>query len=152
MNLPAKKAVLDEMTSEQESITERLATEREAMAALEEAAENYHTWLLLSEERHEKLPMLDNVEAWLDKQMTVFESGDYGETLADVASLLSALETFRANLTPQKDVRATQARPLPPGTHTRTHTRRTAHDGARRACRDLRARPWRRWSRTRRRS
>ena len=105
VNLPAKKAVLDEMTSEQESITERLATERETMAQLEETAENYHTWLLLSEERHEKLPMLDNVEAWLDQQLVVFQSGDHGDTLAGVALLLSGLETYRANLVPQKDVR-----------------------------------------------
>jgi len=103
VNLPAKKAVLDEMTSEQETITERLATEKEAMAALEENAENYQTWLLLSEERHEKLPILDNVEAWLDKQLAVFEAGDYGDTLAHVASLLSGLDTFRANLAPNKE-------------------------------------------------
>ena len=77
VNLPSQKAVLDEMTSEQEAITTRLEEVRAHMQATEEAAENYRVELLLSEERFEKLPVLDRCQAWLEDQNTTFSAGEY---------------------------------------------------------------------------
>lgn len=92
------------MESEQESIIERLTTERAQMQATAEAAEYYNIQLQLSQERFEKLPALERVDAWMASQNELFAAANYGSSLGEVASLLASFETYTTNVEPQKQV------------------------------------------------
>ena len=70
--LVLQRAVLDEVASEQEVIATRLAEVHAKAAAVDELAEDYHTQLLLSQERLQKLPTIAMVKEWLDTQNAVF--------------------------------------------------------------------------------
>ena len=106
VNLPAQKAVLDGIASEQQAIIDRLAEVRAHVDATEQAAEYYNVQLLLSQERFEKLPVLDRTAAWLADQNATFEAADYGASLSEVASLLEAFGTFQSNLEAQQETLA----------------------------------------------
>jgi len=107
VNVPTQKAVLEEMTSEQEAITTRRDEVLAHMQATEEAAEYYRIQLLLSQERFEKLPALDRCEAWMADQNATFQAADYGASLSEVASLLEAYGTFQSNAAAQQEVLST---------------------------------------------
>lgn len=70
--LVLQKAVLEEVASEQDVIATRLAEVHAKVAAVDEVAEDYHTQLLLSQERLQKLPTIAMVKEWLDTQNAVF--------------------------------------------------------------------------------
>lgn len=97
-----QKAVGDNMSSEQDAVTSRIAEIASKLQAVDEAGEEYHTQLLLSQERLQKLPTIALVRQWLEAQSAVFEAGDYGATQAEVTNKLSEHESFDANLGPQK--------------------------------------------------
>lgn len=86
------------MDSEQEVITTRVAEVKEVLAATKTEADAYHAQILLSKERLEKLPQLDKIDVWCDKERALFASGDYGETLVAVATLMDTFEIYTINV------------------------------------------------------
>lgn len=78
------------MTSEQQVILDRIAAVTELLGTVASAGEDYNTYVLMSQERLEKLPALDRVEEWLNAQDGLFAKEEYGETLVEVSTLLTA--------------------------------------------------------------
>lgn len=71
--------IVDPMESNQEVITSRVAELQGQLAAVKEAGDNYNTYLLMSQERLEKIPAIERVDAWLSAQLALFEAADYGD-------------------------------------------------------------------------
>ena len=92
-SLAHQKQTVADIQTEQEAIQTKLDSVNAALAAVEAAGEEYHTQLLLSQERFEKLPLLESLEAWIDQQNEVFNTEDFGDTLNAVDALLSAFNT-----------------------------------------------------------
>ena len=103
-NAAAQQEVLSTMESNQEVILNRLAELQAKMQETSAAAEEYQTQLLLSQERLEKMPAIDQVVAWLEAQHAVFTSANRGDSLADVLDLIAVHETFEANHAKQQAV------------------------------------------------
>lgn len=93
------------METYQDEINTPLTAAKAALAALKEAAETYNTNLLLSQERLEKLPMIERVTKWLTTQNARFETGDYGSSMSEVSIKLSSFaETFTSAVEAQEKV------------------------------------------------
>lgn len=101
--------ILTEMETNQEVIQSKLDELRTRIAATAEGAEYYHTQLLLSQERLEKLPQLEQISTWIATQQAVFDGGEYGATLAAVKQLLHSYDTFTTNAESHDKVRGRNA-------------------------------------------
>lgn len=66
---------------------------------------SYETGILLSQERLEKLPLLDRVEEWLNTTDALFAGAVYGTTLVEVATLLASYDTLKLSMTAKQEVR-----------------------------------------------
>lgn len=115
---------LAEMETYQEVIQGSIDDNKAKLAAARESAAAYHAELLANQERLDKLPKLDNVNEWIQRQQAVFTGGDYGANEQALATLLSAYATFVSNLPKMEEVRArfavgvlTHSPSLPQHTH-----------------------------------
>lgn len=97
---------LAEMETYQEVIQGSIDDNKAKLAAARESAAAYHAELLANQERLDKLPKLDNVNEWIQRQQAVFTGGDYGANEQALATLLSAYATFVSNLPKMEEVRA----------------------------------------------
>lgn len=88
------------MESHQEEIIARLEEARTLVAETSEEGEQYHQELLLCQERLQKLPVLDKVEAWAEPYRAKFSAGELGETLAEVRAKLGAHAEYQRELLP----------------------------------------------------
>ena len=70
--MASKKAAVAGCDSEQAPVVERREACMERCLSVEAAGEDYHVRVLLSQERLEKLPMLDRVGEWLAAQSELF--------------------------------------------------------------------------------
>jgi len=130
--MASKKSGIEDMSSEQAAIIERRDACAEFCARVEATAEEYRIQLLLSQERLEKLPMLERVSAWLVTQNALFDKQEcvsrfvaparvlshrvqcflwlhlcpvyhrYGDTLVDVATLLYSFNESFVGAAPAK--------------------------------------------------
>ena len=66
------------------------------LAAARESAAAYHAELLANQERLDKLPKLDNVNEWIQRQQAVFTGGDYGANEQALATLRRDAERAKA--------------------------------------------------------
>ena len=65
----------------------------------------YEAQLLLNQERLQKLPVLERVDAWLATQNELFAAGEYGDSVHACQTLLEAFhETFSRPLVFHKEV------------------------------------------------
>jgi len=100
----SKQEVLAGMETYQEQITEVIQAVTAKMEELNTNSDAYQTQLLLSQERLEKLPQLERIDAWLDRQQALFDAADYGENMQDAELLLSAFEFIRNSFPANKEV------------------------------------------------
>jgi len=100
----AKRESMDQMESYQEEILGPLTACKEKHDAVAAEAEAFATALNLNKERLQKLPLLDEVDAWLAARAELFAHAEYGSTLVEVATLLSShAEVFTASLPSKKE-------------------------------------------------
>ena len=92
--LQARKEALEAITSEQDVIMKRRQGVLSKAEALQAAGAEYHSQLMLGQERLTKFAVLDRVESWLAERAAFFAGGDYGSTLVEVSTLLASFETF----------------------------------------------------------
>ena len=93
-DLAHQKQIVGEITTEQDVVKSKLEAVQAALAEVEAAGDEYHTQLLLSQERFEKLPILEGLAAWINQQLELFSTEDFGDTLSAVDALLSAFNTY----------------------------------------------------------
>jgi len=91
--LERQKGVVDAVAPGQEVVQTKKDEVVAALGSVEQLGDDYHTQLLLSQERFEKLPVLENLSTWIDQQNELFATDDFGDTLGAVDALLSVFQT-----------------------------------------------------------
>ena len=70
-DLTHQKQIVGEITTEQDVVKSKLEAVQAALAEVEAAGDEYHTQLLLSQERFEKLPILEGLAAWIKEVVRI---------------------------------------------------------------------------------
>lgn len=75
------------------------------MEATKAAGVEYGNQLRLACERYEKLPQLQQIQAWVADQRQLFAQNQYGDTLGATNQLLSTFEYFPDTFAKHSEVR-----------------------------------------------